>query len=249
MIRTGRSGRRGGTGQPGPEKQRWSRVNRYELRVRRTTLSRLGQQWIAVYHRPYNPGEPPVCMDEQPVQLIREVCAPLPAAPGHAAREDYEYEHGGTANIFMFTEPLAGWRHAIVCRRETAVDWAQQMRWLLEEVYPVAERVVLVCDNLNTHSIGSFYVAFPPAVARRLVERLEIQYTPKHGSWLNIAETELSVMTRQCLSRRISDIEMLRREVDAWRSVRNQGQKGVDWQFSTTDARIRLRRLYPQIQS
>lgn len=204
---------------------------------------------IEVYHRPYNPREPMVCMDEQPVQLIREICRPIPAAPGRPARHDYEYERAGTANIFMFTEPLVGWRHPIVCERKTAIDWAQQMKWLLEDIHPEADRVVLVCDNLNTHCIGSLYQAFSPALARRLVERLDIHYTPKHGSWLNIAETELSVMTRQCLSRRIGDLPTLRQQVDAWRTCRNKRQKGVDWQFTTDDARTRLRRLYPQIQN
>lgn len=203
---------------------------------------------LEVYHRPYNPKQPMVCMDEQPVQLIREITCPLPAAPGRPVRHDYEYERAGTTNIFMFTEPLAGWRHPVVCQRKTAIDWAQQMKWLLDEVYPKADRVVLVCDNLNTHCFGSFYEAFPPAEARRLVQRLEIHYTPKHGSWLNIAETELSVLTRQCLSRRISDTETLRRQVDAWRTDRNRSQKGVHWQFTTADARTRLTRLYPQIQ-
>ena len=204
---------------------------------------------IEVYHRPYDPQEPMVCMDEQPVQLIRETCVPIPAAPGRPERHDYEYERAGTANIFMFTEPLGGWRHPIVCEKKTAVDWAMHMKWLLEEIYPSAERVVLVCDNLNTHHIGSFYEAFSPDVARGLVERLDIHFTPKHGSWLNVAETELSVMTRQCLSRRIGDIDQLRQQVDAWRTDRNQRQKGVDWQFTTDDARTRLRRLYPQVQN
>ena len=204
---------------------------------------------IEVYHRSYDPRVPMVCMDEQPVQLIRETCLPIPAAPGRPARHDYEYERAGTANIFMFTEPLRGWRHSIVCGRKTAIDWGQHMKWLLEDVYAEAERVILVCDNLNTHSIGSFYEAYSPSVARRLVERLEIHFTPKHGSWLNMAETELSVMTRQCLSRRIGDIEQLRHQVDAWRTDRNKRQKGVDWQFTTDDARTRLRRLYPQIQT
>lgn len=204
---------------------------------------------ISVYHRPYNRREPMVCMDEQPVQLIRETCIPIPAAPGRPARHDYEYERAGTANIFMFTEPLAGWRHPVVCERKTALDWAQLMKWLLEDVYVGADRVILVCDNLNTHRIGSFYEAFSPDVARRLVQRLDIHFTPKHGSWLNIAETELSVMTRQCLSRRIGDIEQLRKQVNAWKTHRNKSQKGVDWHLTAEDARIRLKRLYPQFQN
>lgn len=204
---------------------------------------------LEVYHRPYDPRRPQVCMDEQPVQLIKQTRAPLPAVPGRPLCEDYEYERNGTANIFLFTEPLGSWRQARVRERKTAVDWAQEIHWLLEEQYPQADCVVLVCDNLNTHNIASLYEAFPPDMARRLVERLEIHYTPKHGSWLNIAETELSVLTRQCLSRRLPDQTHLIAETDAWSLARNTSHKTVDWRLTTDDARIKLKRLYPQFQS
>jgi len=201
---------------------------------------------LDLYHRPYDPKRPLVSMDEQPVQLIKETRVPLPAKPGRPECVDYEYERNGTANIFLFTEPLVGWRKTSVRERKTAVDWAEEIRCLLEEDYPEAETVVLVCDNLNTHKTASLYEAFEPDVARRLAERLEIHYTPKHGSWLNIAENELSVLTRQCLDRRVPDRDTLAKETTAWHNRRNESQKSVDWQFTTTDARIRLKRLYPQ---
>lgn len=204
---------------------------------------------LEVYHRPYDPTCPVVSMDEQPVQLIKETCPPLPAVPGRAESVDYEYERNGTANLFLFTEPLAGWRRISVRERKTAIDWAEEIRRLLEEDYPDAPTVVLVCDNLNTHKIASLYKAFEPDVARRLVERLEIHHTPKHGSWLNIAENELSALTRQCLDRRIPDQETLIRETTAWYTHRNGSGKSVDWQFTTDDARTRLKRLYPQTKS
>jgi hypothetical protein len=204
---------------------------------------------LEVYHRPYDPKHPVVCMDEQPVQLIKETRLPLPAVPGRPARVDYEYERNGTANIFLFTEPLADWRQTSIRDQKTAIDWAEEIHHLLEQQYPQAETVVLVCDNLNTHKIASLYEAFPPDVARRYVERLDIHYTPKHGSWLNIAENELSALTRQCLDRRIPDQETLIRETHAWHTQRNAAKKSVDWQFTTDDARIRLKRLYPQIKS
>jgi DDE superfamily endonuclease len=204
---------------------------------------------LDVYQMPYDPQVPMVCMDEQPVQLIKETRQPLPAAPGKPEKVDYEYERNGTANIFMCTEPLTGTRHVHVTEHRTAVDWANEIRDLLEVRYPEAARVRLVCDNLNTHGIGSLYEAFPPEQARRLASRLEIHHTPKHGSWLNIAEIELSVLTMQCLDRRIPDIETLTKETQQWEQRRNESQKGVDWQFSTLDARIKLKRLYPQIQS
>jgi hypothetical protein len=204
---------------------------------------------LDVYQMPYDPQVPMVCMDEQPVQLIKETRQPLPAAPGKPEKVDYEYERNGTANIFMFTEPLNGTRHVHVTEHRTAVDWANEIRDLLEVRYPEAARVRLVCDNLNTHGIGSLYEAFPPEQARRLASRLEIHHTPKHGSWLNIAEIELSVLTMQCLDRRIPDMETLTKETQQWEQRRNESQKGVDWQFSTLDARIKLKRLYPQIQS
>jgi hypothetical protein len=204
---------------------------------------------LEIYHQPYNPKYPVVCMDEQPVQLVKETRLPLPATPGHPESVDYEYERNGTANIFLFTEPLAGWRKAVVTERRTAVDWAHEIQHLLDEDYAESEKVILVCDQLNTHKVASLYKAFKPVTARRLAERLEIHHTPKHGSWLNIAENELSALTRQCLDRRIPDRETLERETTAWYSERNQAQKSVDWQFTTTDARIRLKRLYPQIEN
>jgi hypothetical protein len=187
-------------------------------------------------------------MDETSKQLVADVRVPIPAKPGRPQRYDVEYCRYGVANIFMFTEPLGSWRRVSVTERRTRLDWADQIRILLEEDYPLAEVVVLVMDNLNTHSIGSLYEAFPPAKARELARRLEIHYTPKHGSWLNIAEIELSVLSRQCLDQRIESIERLESECHAWNVKRNELQKGVDWQFTTADARIKLKRLYPQIQ-
>ena len=204
---------------------------------------------LDVYQMPYDPQVPLVCMDEQPVQLIKETRQPLPAAPGQPEKVDYEYERNGTANIFLFTEPLRGTRHVRVTEHRTAVDWAKEIRDLLEVRYPEAMRVRLVCDNLNTHGMGSLYEAFPPEQARRLASRLEIHSTPKHGSWLNIAEIELSALTLQCLDRRMPDLETLIQETMQWEQRRNATQKGVDWQFSTQDARIKLKRLYPQMQS
>jgi hypothetical protein len=204
---------------------------------------------LEVYHRPYDPQIPMVCMDEQPVQLIQEVRHPLPAEEGKPERYDYEYERNGTANLFMFTEPLTGWRTVKVREHKTAIDWATEVQQLLDTGYPQAERICLVCDNLNTHGIGSLYEAFPPEQARGLAARLEIHYTPKHGSWLNIAEIELSALTLQCLDRRIPDLETLIDETKQWEQRRNASQKGVDWQFSTHDARIKLQRLYPRMQS
>jgi hypothetical protein len=204
---------------------------------------------LEIYHQPYDPKYPVVCMDEQPVQLVKETRIPLPAKPGHPESVDYEYERNGTANIFLFTEPLAGWRSAVVRERRTAVDWAHEIQRLLDQDYADSEKVILVCDQLNTHKVASLYEAFEPATARRLAERLAIHHTPKHGSWLNIAENELSALTRQCLDRRIPDRETLERETEAWYTERNQAQKSVDWQFTTADARIRLKRLYPQIEN
>lgn len=204
---------------------------------------------LDVYRRPYDPRFPQVCMDEQPVQLIKETRIPLPLEPGEPERYDYEYERNGTANNFLFTEPLGGWRKVSVRKTKTFLDWAEEIRILLEEDYSEAERVILVCDNLNTHKIGSLYEAFPPEEARRLASRLEIHYTPKHGSWLNIAEIELSILTRQCLNRRVPDQDALERETHAWHNPRNEQQKGIDWRLTTDNARIKLKRLYPQIQN
>lgn len=202
-----------------------------------------------MYCQPYDPKIPTVCMDEQPVQLIGETRKMIPAEPGKPEREDYEYERSGTAEIFMFTEPLTGKRYVSVRERRTAKDWAQEVRYLSENHYPDADYIRLVCDNLNTHKTASFYEVFSPEEARRLINRLEIHHTPKHGSWLNIAEIELSVLTRQCLDRRIPDMETLRNETGSWEQKRNGLHKGINWQFRTEDARIKLRRLYPQIQN
>jgi len=204
---------------------------------------------LEVYKRPYNPAYPVVCMDEQPTQLLRETRRTVPVASGRPARVDYEYERNGTAANFMFTEALKGWRKVNVRQRRTAVDWAEEVRVLLDVDYPDAEKVVLVCDNLNTHKIASFYTAFDPGQARELIERLEIHHTPKHGSWLNVAEIELSAFTKQCLDRRIPDVATLKAQAQAWYSKRNERQKSVDWQFTSRDARIKLKRLYPHCQS
>lgn len=203
---------------------------------------------LEIYKRPYNPTVPVVCMDEQPTQLIKETRRKIAVEPGKAERVDYEYERNGTAANFMFTEPLGRWRKVDVHERKTSVDWAHEVKALLSEDYPEAEKVILVCDNLNTHKVASLYETFEPKQARQLAERLEIHYTPKHGSWLNVAEIELSVFTKQCLDRRIPDRATLQQEAHAWYRKRNAGQKAVDWQFTTEDARVRLKRLYPQIQ-
>jgi hypothetical protein len=203
---------------------------------------------LAVYARPYDQKKPVVCMDEKPYQLLDHAREPLPMRKGSVEKVDNEYIRNGTCSIFIFTEPLAGWRAAEALPQRTKRDWAREVRWLLDEQYPDAEKVVLVMDNLNTHTVSSLYEAFLPEEAFRLAQRLEIHYTPKHGSWLNIAECELSSLAAQCLgSRRISDIELLNRELMAWHTRRNHMQKGVDWQFSTTDARVKLKRLYPII--
>ena len=203
---------------------------------------------LEVYTRPHDPARPVVCLDELSKQLVAETRVPLPVEPGQPARVDYEYERCGTANLFLTGEPLAGRRHVTVTERRTAVDFAQEVRDLLEVRYPRAEQVVLVMDNLNTHKPAALYEAFEPAVARPLIERLEIHYTPKHGSWLNMAEIELSVLSRQCLDRRIPDLETLTREVAAWEQARNADSRTVNWRFTTPDARIKLKRLYPSIQ-
>jgi hypothetical protein len=200
---------------------------------------------LDVYHRPPDPKRPLVCLDEASKQLIGEVAEPVPAGPGQPARIDYEYTRNGTANLFMISEPLTGWRHVEVTDRRTAVDFAEVVRALVEEVYPEAEKVVLVMDNLNTHKPASLYEAFPPEQARRIAERLEVHHTPKHGSWLNMAEIELSVLARQCLDRRIETKEELKQEVAAWEDERNGRGVVIRWQFTTADARIKLRRLYP----
>ncbi len=203
---------------------------------------------LEVHHRPYDPARPVVGLDEGGKQLVGDVREPLPVRPGKAAKEDYEYERHGTANLFMAFEPLAGRRLVEVTQRRTAVDFARFLKRLLDELYPEAVRVVLVVDNLNTHTPASLYEAFAPTEARRLAARLEWHYTPKHGSWLNMAEIELSVLARQCLDRRIPDRETLGREVAAWQEGRNAAAVRADWQFTTADARTKLKRLYPTIE-
>jgi hypothetical protein len=203
---------------------------------------------LEVYHRPYDGARPLVCLDETSKQLVGEVIEPIPAEPGQPERFDYEYVRNGTANLFMISEPLLGWRAVKVTERRTALDFAEVVRWLVEEVHEGAEKVVLVMDNLNTHKVASLYEAFPPERARRIAERLEIHHTPKHGSWLNMAEIELSVLARQCLDRRIESKEELERLVAAWEEERNERMVEVKWQFTTADARIKLRRLYPTTQ-
>jgi hypothetical protein len=203
---------------------------------------------LEVYQRPYDETRPVVCLDEQSKQLIGETRIPIAARPGQPARHDYEYQRNGTANLFMLFEPLRGWRHVQVTDRRTKIDFAQVIRELCDVHYPDAEQIVLVMDNLNTHKTASLYEAFEPTEARRLIERLEIHYTPKHGSWLDMAETELSVLTKQCLDRRIADQTTLTSEVAAWETQRNDDEAKIDWQFTTADARTKLKRLYPSIQ-
>lgn len=199
---------------------------------------------LDVYRRPYNTDIPVVCMDETPRQLIRETRTPIPARPGQLERHDYEYERCGVCNVFMASEPLAGKRMTKVTERKTKVDWAQFLQNIAEH-YPSAQKITLVMDNLNTHSPGALYEAFPPDKAKALWDRFEFVYTPKHGSWLNVAEIELNVMIGQCLDRRIGSMEKLCAEVAAWQSRRDQIHAKVNWQFTTEDARIKLKRLYP----
>lgn len=202
---------------------------------------------LEVYCRPYDPAYPVVCMDEASKQLLKEVRPSLPAKPGQTEKFDCEYERSGTSNLFVFVEPLAGKRFLAVTDRRTKTDWAWQIKTMLDVRHPEAEKVVLVMDNLNTHRFSSLYETFSPKEARRLIDRLELHYTPKHGSWLNVAEIELQVLTSQCLNRRIADKTTLTREVDAWQQQRNQANAKIDWQFTTEDARIKLKRLYPTI--
>ena len=202
---------------------------------------------LEVYARPYDPDFPVICMDESSVQLIGEVQEPIPAAPGHPELMDDEYVRNGVASIFLEVEPLGGKRKVKITEHRTRIDWAHFIKEMLEARYAAAKKVVLVMDNLNTHNAASLYTAFPPEEARHLAERLEIHYTPKHGSWLNIAEIELSVLKRQCLAGRIDCIEKMRDEVSAWNTDRNNRQSNVDWQFRSDDARIKLKRLYPKL--
>jgi hypothetical protein len=204
---------------------------------------------LAVYTRPYDPRRPQVCLDETSRQLLGEVSPPLPVAPGRPARQDYEYERRGVCNLFLVCEPLAGWRQVMVSDRRTRIDWAHCIKDLLDVHYPDAEQIVLVQDNLNTHTPASLYAAFPPAEARRLADRLELHSTPKHGSWLNMAEIELAVLAGQCLDRRLADRATLERQVEAWQAARNGAGRGVNWRFTTEDARIKLKHLYPAIQN
>lgn len=200
---------------------------------------------LEVYHRPYDVDHPVVCMDECSKQLVAEVREPLSPKPGHVAKEDSEYERKGTANVFMAVEPLAGQRTTQVTERRTRIDWAGFVQMLLLTVYLLAKKVVRVMDNLNTHGIASLYEAFTPDVALALAARLEIHYTPKHGSWLNMAETEWSVLSRQCLDRRIDNRDRMAREIATWQADRNAANARINWQFKTADARIKLKRLYP----
>ena len=202
---------------------------------------------LAVYTRPHDPDHPLVCLDETSKQLIIETRRPQPMKPGQPARVDYEYERNGTANLFMLFAPLEGWRHVKVTDRRTGLDYAQVLKDLSDIHFPDAKRIVLVQDNLNTHAKSSLYEAFLAAEARRLVERFEWHYTPKHGSWLDMAESELAILSSQCLDRRIPDKQTLETEVDAWTKKRNTHNAKADWQFTTADARIKLRHLYPSI--
>ena len=202
---------------------------------------------LEVYHRPYDARRPLVCLDEASRQLIGEVAQPLPARPGQPARVDYEYVRNGTANLFMVFEPLLGWRHVEVTERRTARDFAEVVRWLVEDVHDEAERVALVVDNLNTHKPASLYEAFPPERARRVLEKVEWHYTPKHGSWLNMAEIELSVLGRQALGERMAGREQLARATGAWQEDRNERGVQAKWRFTTADARIKLHKLYPSL--
>lgn len=203
---------------------------------------------LDVYKRPYDPRRPQVCLDERPKQLVAEIRKPIPAAPHQLARYDYEYKRNGVANIFMMFEPLAGKRHIKITKRRTKKDWAQCVRQLVDGIYPQAEQIVLVMDNLNTHKKSSLYEAFEPAEAKRIADKLEIHHTPKHGSWLNMAEIEISVMARQCLSDRMDNIAYLQSESMAWAEKRNAKEVKVDWRFTTSDARIKLKRPYPSIE-
>jgi hypothetical protein len=204
---------------------------------------------LDVYTRPYDPKRPLICMDEASKQLLRDARPPQPGRPGRPARVDYEYERAGVANLFLFCEPLAGRRWVDVTEHRTKVDWAHQIKHLVEVRHPDAERIALVMDNLNTHTPAALYEAFSPAEAKRLADKLEIHYTPKHGSWLNIAEIELSILSRQCLDRRVPDFAMLASEVAAWQQRRNAAGGTVDWRFTTADARIKLKRLYPSVHA
>lgn len=202
---------------------------------------------LTVYKGAYDDAYPLVCMDESSKQQIKDVRQSIPAKPGSVEKYDTEYERNGVSHLFMFFEPLAGQRHVAVTDQRTAVDWAHQIKQLVDVLYPQAKRITLVMDNLNTHTGASLYKAFPPEEARRILDKLEIHYTPKHGSWLNMAEIELSILSRQCLDRRISDQETMKKEVEAWQTTRNAIGKPMEWRFTTEDARVKLKKLYPTI--
>ena len=206
------------------------------------------EEVLDVYKRPYDPNRPMVCFDERPKQLIGEIRKPIPAAPGKQACYDYEYKRNGVANLFMMFEPLMGKRHVKVTNRRTKKDWAECVRQLVDEIYPQADNIVLVLDNLNTHKKASLYEAFEPAEAKRIANKLEIHYTPKHGSWLNMAEIEMSVLARQCLAERMDNTKRLEKEAMVWAEKRNAKEAKVDWRFTTDDARIKLKKLYPSIE-
>jgi hypothetical protein len=207
------------------------------------------EEVLETYAQPYDSARPVLCMDEQPVQLVKETRAPIPATAKRPRRVDYEYQRAGTASIFMFTEPLSGWREATARPSKTKVDWAREVARLLDGRYRKCEKVILVCDNLNTHTKGAFYEAFPPARARALVRRIEFCHTPKHGSWLNVAENELSSLTRQCIGgERIGTLKSLQDRITAWSEDINQTQRGVDWQMQINDARHKLKSVYPKIK-
>lgn len=206
------------------------------------------EEVLDLYEEPHDPRRPVVCFDERPCQLLAEVREPLPVGPGKPERRDHEYERGGMANVLMAFEPLAGWREIEVTQRRRGKEFAEMVGHLAEKVYPEAEKVRLVCDNLSTHTAAAFYETFPAERARRLARRVEFVYTPVHGSWLNMVEIELSVLVRQCLGRRLADVETLRREVQAWCEERNRLGASVDWRFATDDARTKLRKLYPSIE-
>ena len=202
---------------------------------------------LDVYHQPYDPKHPQICMDEASKQLVSEVIQPIPASSGQVERYDYEYERQGVANLFILFEPLRGWRHIKITERRTKQDWAVLMKELVDVHYPDAETIRLVMDNLNTHVPSSLYETFEPAEAKRIWDKLEIHHTPKHGSWLNMAEIELSVLSRQCLDRRIGSVQTLTTEVNAWQAERNSKSAKMDWRFTTAEARIKLKKLYPSI--
>lgn len=202
---------------------------------------------LEVYQRPYHPDFPVVCLDEAMKQLVQETVMPIPAQPGQPQREDYQYERNGTANLFMLCEPMAGWRYVEVTRQRTAVDYAHLLKNIVDRYYPEVRLITVVQDNLNTHTPASLYKAFEPAEARRILKRLAFCHTPKHGSWLNMAEIELSCLGHQCLDRRIAEFETLQSEVAAWVATRNEQETWIDWRFTTADARVKLKRLYPSI--